>query len=303
MPKKLVVPYNEFSGAGKFLIYKNSIKDIFNKYGWTVIFEPLFIKVKNKFQDGKAILEAHPDADMIMSYGGDGTFSNIAGSIVETANWDLPIAHLPGGTANDLYKLHGFSSSDVLTVAQEIAEGHAHKIDVLMINDNPCLYTAAFGFPASISYETPRHLKRILGKKAYYLKTIMNMYQFLKKYELSYEVNGIKKEGKYILGAVSNSTGFGSIPNIYECPILNDGIFEVTFLRTFDDVNKIFTEVVLGHKPIELVPGIETYKTDKLVINTDNPPTFSFDGEKSPRLRSPIVVVPAKKTNYNSIFQ
>ncbi len=103
--------------------------------------------------------------DLVAVYGGDGTLMTVARELCMS---DIPLAILPGGTANVMAKELGISAD--LTQALQLITAkkpQISKIDMGMINKTPFLIRINVGLAADIVKESKRSMKRNLGRVAY----------------------------------------------------------------------------------------------------------------------------------------
>jgi diacylglycerol kinase family enzyme len=109
-------------------------------------------------------------SDGIIIGGGDGSITSAADQLVGT---DKALGILPLGTFNlEARDLH--LPLDPLEAARELAHGHHQKIDLLRVNDDPCLCTLVIGF-----YPTLARLRRDVHGSAWWLKSARIGYEIL----------------------------------------------------------------------------------------------------------------------------
>ena len=110
------------------------------------------------------------DIDLVISVGGDGTFSEVMNGNLER-NKRIVLAHLPVGTTNDIGHMYGLGNN-LYTNLKLILEGTIKKVDVGLINNHAFTYVASYGKFMDIPYKTPQELKKRLGYMAYILDMI-----------------------------------------------------------------------------------------------------------------------------------
>lgn len=279
--KKAVFIYNPNSGkrTKKKVIDVTDFKKIeriFNKYDYEV--EIIATKYS---KHAKEIVENLESVDLVVSLGGDGTYSEVVTGNMNRKD-KLLVTHVPYGTTNDIGSMFGLGKN-IYKNLELLLTGEVKNIDLTFINDKPFVYVAGFGKFLNIPYETDRNLKKKLGYFAYLYNGIKDF--FIKKtsmYELEYEVNGEKYHGLYSLVIVSNATRIAGISGFYKDVKLDDGKFEVLFcnLKTKQDVVKSL--LYLSTNDITKVPGFYFHKTDHLKIKfiTQLKKPWCIDGEK-----------------------
>ena len=220
------------------------------------------------------------DIDLVISIGGDGTFNEaIRGNIKRKKK--LLMAHLPLGTTNDVGTMYGFSK-DYKIDLELILTGVKKNIDIIMLNNNPFVYVAAFGNFINVTFDTPKKWKERFGRLAYVLFGFTEIKERIKMHHLKFTVNGEEKEGKYSYIFITNSNRIGGVDNIYPDIKLDDNKFEVLLCTIKNKAEILRSLYLMKNKGIENVPGCEYYCTSDLKIEFDDVPEFSWglDGEE-----------------------
>lgn len=108
-------------------------------------------------------------ADLIIALGGDGTINEVANGMIGSP---VPLAILPGGTANCLAQELGFGSR-LERAVHGLAHSHPERIAVGKLRnaagERHFLLMAGAGLDAGIVYTVHAGLKGITGKGAYWL--------------------------------------------------------------------------------------------------------------------------------------
>ncbi len=226
------------------------------------------------------ITENLKDIDLVISMGGDGTFSEVVEGNVKRKS-QLVVSHLPIGTTNDVGTMCGYGKN-IIQNLEAMLNGKNVDIDICYLNDRPFLYCAGFGKFVKVSYDTPKKLKKKFGYLAYLMSGIKEFIVKTKLYDFVYEVNGEKIMGKYSFFLISNSNRIAGINNFYNDVKLNDGKFEVLFCNLSNKKDIIKGLIGLATKQITKVSGFEVHRTDnlKIISNEKNSLEFSLDGEK-----------------------
>lgn len=273
--KKAYAIYNPKSGLVKKVNQnlKDTITRIFKEYDYEVT-----IIITEYKGHAKEIMEQIEDVDLVMSFGGDGTFNEVISGNVKRKKM-IPIAHIPSGTANDIGAMYGYTKNFQNNIRAAL-EGKREEIDICTINNVPFVYVAGYGNYTAVSYETKRELKQYLGYLAYIFKAIKEIVKKQKLHHITYEVNGEKYEGLFSLVLITNATRVGGIDNIYDNVKLNDETFEVLFCNLLKKRDILKTLLMLRREKIENVPGLFFYKTNKIKLTIENPASWTLDGEK-----------------------
>ena len=99
---KCVAIINPKSGKGFSYKHEEKIKKIFKEYGY----ESKIIFTKKRGHATDIIKKLSNDIDLVISMGGDGTFSEVMNGNLKRDN-PLVVSHLPIGTMNDIGHMYG----------------------------------------------------------------------------------------------------------------------------------------------------------------------------------------------------
>lgn len=273
--KKCIIIYNPNSGKKNIKPYLPKILKILNKNKY----ETEIIPTKYK-EHAKEIVEQLDNVDLIMSFGGDGTFNEVMTGNINRKNRIL-LTHIPVGTTNDIGSMLGYGKNIIENVKLSL-NGVIKGFDIGMINNHPFIYVAGIGKFTNLSYETPRDLKKKIGHLAYIKEGLREIFKKTKLYDISYEINNEEYRGLFSLVLISNANHIAGIKNIYKEVKLDDNNFEVIFC-TIKKMKDIFKSLYFFTKyDISKVPGFYFYKTNKIKIKINNPEeeTWCIDGEK-----------------------
>ena len=111
------------------------------------------------------------DCDVLVAAGGDGTINEVINGMVER---DLPLAIIPLGTANVLAAEIGLTTQPE-EIARTIVGGRRVAVSVGRINDRRFIQMAGVGFDAHVVESVSPSLKRLLGKGAYVIESLMEI--------------------------------------------------------------------------------------------------------------------------------
>lgn len=273
--KKCLLVYNPHSGKNEVKKFLPEIEKILNKKEYEV--EIIATKYKGHAIE---IVSNTEYVDLVMSFGGDGTFNEIM-----TGNFNrkeqLLLTHIPVGTTNDIGAMLGYNKNILENVKLSL-NGVIKDFDIGLINNQPFIYVAGLGKYTNISYETPRDLKKKLGHLAYIKEAITAFFGKTKLYDINYEIDGKEYRGLFSLILISNANHIAGIKNIYKDVKLDDNLLEVVFctIKKRKDILKSLYFLTI-HGPSQ-VPGIYFYRTNniKIKINEDNYKEWCIDGEK-----------------------
>ena len=150
--------------------------------------------------------EIEADVDLLVVAGGDGTLNDVLNGLPDPSQ--IPIAHLPTGTANVLGRELGLPKR-AEGLIQIIEGGHVRRLDMGLLGERRFLMMASVGLDAMVTEEVQRQRGGRLG----YLGYLIPILRALQRYhppEIEVAVDG----GKQITGAfviVSNTRNYGGI--------------------------------------------------------------------------------------------
>lgn len=275
--KKCVIIYNKKSGKVKKATLIDYFYEVLNKYN----IEVEVVVTKRKGNGAEIIEKLDDNIDLVIAAGGDGTFNEVVRGNLKRKK-KLLLAHLPLGTVNDVGSMYGFTKN-YKTDLDLIINGVVKNIDVIMINDIPFTYVAAYGNFTNISYDTPKKLKEKFGRFGYILFGLSEFKQRIELNHLKIRIGDKEKEGDYSYIFISNTNRIGGVENIYPDVKLDDNKFEVLFcnLKNKGELLKTLFEAVKNGN-ISKMNNCEYYCIDDIEIEFDKIPKYSWgiDGEK-----------------------
>lgn len=274
--KKCLLIYNPHSGRHKVKKYLPEIEKLLNKKDYELEICPT--KYKGHATE---IVENTNYVDLIMSFGGDGTFNEVMTGNLKRKDKIL-LTHIPVGTTNDIGAMLGYTKNIIDNVKLSL-NGVVKDYDIGLINNHPFIYVAGFGKYTNISYETPRNLKKKIGQLAYIKEGITAFFSKTKLFDVTYEIDNQTYRGLFSLILISNANHIAGIKNVYKDVKLDDNQLEVVFctLKRRKDILKSIYFLTL-HGPSSQVPGLYFYRTNniKIKINQDDYKPWCIDGEK-----------------------
>jgi diacylglycerol kinase (ATP) len=268
MPRKLLFIVNP--NAGKKI--SGQLIDLIRKeFPENIYYQIVVWKDKNHFKEVLDILHSNDYTDAI-AVGGDGTVNQVAKSIIGT---DIALGIIPAGSGNGLARTLGLSMKPEVVIKQ-IADGRKTRIDHGTVNGIPFFCTSGIGFDAHIGSLFASSKKR--GLQSYVKITLREIVKYRSK-DYVIKLNNAEFRRKAYLITVANAGQYGNDFYIAPEAKLNDGKFHVAVLKsfTFFSVFGILMKVLKmkAHKS----RYIETYVTDKLVIERAWKDAIHFDGE------------------------
>lgn len=271
--KKCVVVINPTSGHGLNDKLASKIEEVLKEFKYIPE-----VHITEYASHTEEIVE-YADCDLLISVGGDGTFYEAMNGNFRRKK-KLVLSHIPVGTTNDIGHMYGLEK-DIITNLRDILSGVIKKVDICSINGRSFVYVASFGKFMEIPYETPQKLKHRIGHAAYLMSGTKEIFKKTPKYDVTYEIDGVKHNGKYTFIIISNANRIAGINNFYRDMKLDDHKFEVMFCSISNLAKLAKAFYILKTSDISYISGVECYKTDNLKITfNDGMKPWCLDGEK-----------------------
>lgn len=193
---------------------------------------------------------------------------------------------------------------DADKIVKDILNGDVELFDSYKMNDEIVSYTSVFGYLAQVPYVTNKNMKKRLEHAGYVLSACPYIIKSPEHYLIEYETDDIIGQTNCILGAITNSKGFGGI-DLYKNVSLNDEKLELLIVRNANP--KLIASLVSDY--ISNTIDLNKYK-DYLIMDSSSNirltfketyPKFAFDndGEKSNEIitygNDTVIYKPAKK--------
>ena len=273
--KKLLLVVNPKAGQQKVGKHLIQIIDIFNRGGFEVI-----THITAASGDCTSTVMSHANqVDLVVCCGGDGTFNETISGVLQSGI-DIPVGYIPAGSTNDFAKSLGLSAN-VLQAARDIVDGKAERFDVGSFGGRHFSYVASFGAFTRASYNTPQSVKNALGHLAYILGGIRELSQ-IKPYHLKFELpDGTVMDGKFIFGAVSNSTSVGGVLTLAPDRVdMSDGLFELLLIRAPKNLAEVADCLMALQKQTYNCDMITFLSAPSAVVTAPETMDWTLDGEQ-----------------------
>ncbi|MGM0652895.1 MAG: diacylglycerol/lipid kinase family protein [Bacillota bacterium] len=287
MRKKVLLIYNERAGYFKIDYSRKMLCRLIEKKGYHV--ESVDTE---KFAGVIYSLDSY---SVLIVAGGDGSVNSVVEQLINhNVEKPPPLAVLPWGTANDLYRQLYNKGSDTGDVIDVIKNGNLCWLDIGQVNEHFFVNVVASGLFSDVSCLTPGVFKRLLGKTAYYLHALLRLFTY-RPFVLHIAVNGEVLEEKVYLFLILNGSRVGGLFNPAPEAVLNDS--KLHFLGIKKDLTpvqvlKILKCFLQGGTP-EL-PGTINFTGKIMHLTYANNLPLVVDGEKGPKPPLEIKLIPAR---------
>lgn len=272
--KKVKFIYNPYSGENEILDNLDKVIEIHQSYGYTVV--PY--RISKNYPVKEALEDVDSSFDYVLIAGGDGTVDSVVNAI-KARNIDMPIGILPVGTANDFAKFIGIPQN-IGEACVQILENPESLVDIGRINDKYFINVASTGLFTDISQKTDDELKNTIGKLAYYIKGIGQLPNFRKlKVKLTSKEEIF--DGEMYLMLVFNGQTAGNLKLATKADVC-DGKLDVIVFKALAvyELLPLFIKMLKGEHLDD--PNVLYFKTDDLLIESNEDIAVDIDGEKGP---------------------
>ena len=271
--KRLLFIYNMHAGQKRIVSNLAHSVDIFTKAGYEVTAYP----TQKKGDATQKTMERTGSFDMVVCSGGDGTLDEVVTGMMQCRK-KVPIAYIPAGSTNDFAASIKIPAN--MKKAADIAvNGKVVNFDMGSFNNDIFVYVAAFGMFTDVSYGTDQAMKNTFGHLAYFFEGIKHLSE-IKPYRIKIEYDGGVIEDNFIFGMVSNSLSVAGIKNFVGTDVLlDDGLFEATFIRPALEVAAYNTEIANSIRTGKKNSLILNFKTSFMKITSDESLAWTLDGE------------------------
>jgi diacylglycerol kinase family enzyme len=231
-------------------------------------------------------------ADLIVAAGGDGTINEVAEGMVHS---DVPLAILPGGTANVL-AMEMKLGSRIERAAARLEECLPRRVSVGHLTcdggrvSRHFLLMAGIGLDAYVVHHVDGELKSRTGKFAYWVAGLRLLGRRLEEFQV--DIGGEKRRCSFAL--VSKVRNYGGDFEIARSVRLFDDRFEVVLFEGRYTLRylKHFAGMMLNR--LGAMKGVAVLRTDCLSLSDpqDRRVYVQIDGEFAGHLPAEIRIVP-----------
>ncbi len=228
-------------------------------------------KQKDEQAIRELIGEYHPDKVMVA--GGDGT-CNVVAKILLNSRTAMGI--LPAGSANGLARDLGVPSK-LKEACEVLIHGKKRKIDVLLINrKHISVHLSDIGLNARIVERFEKDTTRgLLSYARHFAREIFS--SSLLKFKLKLDRKVIYK--KAYMAVIANAARYGTGAMVNPEGEIDDGYFEVLFIRPYSLVQLLKMVIFFFTRPARSMDYMDVYKCREAVIFNLDKKLLQVDGE------------------------
>jgi YegS/Rv2252/BmrU family lipid kinase len=214
-------------------------------------------------------------AEVVGAYGGDGTVMEVAQAV---QGGDIPMAILPGGTANLMSVELGIPKA-LTKAAQIMVNPHSvvRHIDMGQVGQNQFMLRVGVGFSGEKVKLADRELKDKWGILAYSIAGLKALKDVpVAKYRITVDSTEYKTDGKTCVIDNAGNMGMQSVTASKKINV-SDGLLDVIVVRDAHVGSLIAVGAeIAGH---ERSGAVKHWQGSEITIECDPPQTVQVDGE------------------------
>lgn len=238
------------------------------------------VSITKKFNDATHFAQAavKKKVDVIAVYGGDGTVMEVVGGMVGS---EIPLAILPGGTANVMSKELGIPQN-LAEACKLITEGAAETraVDVGQMDKRYFILRTSLGFEADMVEGADGKTKSRIGTLAYFFSAMDALRKLQSvRYDLTIDGRDYHVWGYTCIIANSGNTGIGKLSLDKDISV-SDGLLDILIVRKANF--RLFAHVMatlLKRKRSENVELVKHWQGKEIKVVSKPRQILQCDGE------------------------
>lgn len=285
-PKRVHVIVNPASGRDKPIL--NTLNRVFHEAG--IRWEVSLTRPDKDTRELAHEIANMKEADLIAVYGGDDTLTAVAAGLIET---DVPMAILPGGTANVLALELGIPL-DLTEAASLIVNSSLMRcMDLGRVGDQYFSVRVSTGLLASMVVNAEREAKDQLGELAYMMRGLEAALGERQNSIYTLDIDGMMVEVEGVAGFIANS-GNLSLRNVSfsQDVRVDDGLLDVLIVRRMD-ISAVVSIIASAAALENVGEPLQHWQGREITVSVNPPHLTAIDGEPLGETPFTAVVVPS----------
>ena len=225
--------------------------------------------------------------ELVIIGGGDGTLNAAIEGLIET---QLPLGILPMGTANDLARTLGISTS-LSAACQVIASGKVRRIDLGWVNGKHFFNVASLGLSVQITEGLTKEVKQRWGVFAYAFTALQALWS-ARPFRAEIRVNHQSFYVKTIQIAIGNGRYYGGGMTIAEDAKIDDRRLDLYSLETKHWWEIIALLPAMRQGNYATLPNVRTCEAQEIEVYTSKRRPINTDGEITTHTPAKFRVIP-----------
>ena len=218
--------------------------------------------------------------DYLVFSGGDGSYNLVVNAIADEENQPI-LGYIPSGTCNDIAHNMNIPSKSIRKCLDIILNNDYIEHDIFKVNNEYCMYVAALGDFAELSYSTEHNVKKIFGRIAYYFTGLRKLLHKPQFNTITIEMDGVPYQYQTPLCLVMNSKCVAGF-KINNHGYLNDGYIDIIIvngikIRGLFNIARLF---IAGILKLKTEKASYSFRCKNIKIISSEDKHWSFDGEE-----------------------
>ncbi|PKR81652.1 diacylglycerol kinase [Brumimicrobium salinarum] len=258
MKKHILFIINPISGVGK----KNILPDLIAKYINQSLFEYEIVFTQHKgHAEELSAQAAEKNIDVVCVVGGDGSVHEAGKALIHKKT---ALAILATGSGNGVAR-HLKLPLNLKHAIKRINDFNVKKIDTVLLNNQPFIGVAGFGFDALIAEKFDQYHNRGLMS---YVRLVLKEIRYFKGVNI--QINQRKSTENILLCCIANTSQFGNGFTIAPNAKVNDGKFELIVIKSAHifTLLPLFVLSIIGKLHWSKKVSIERFKEVNIQLKT-----------------------------------
>ncbi len=220
--------------------------------------------------------------DNLIVVGGDGSINEVVNGLFQEKSdlRDLILGVIPTGSGNNFAK--ALNISTIKRGFEAIKKQKPILVDLGKVNSKYFVNCFSVGLDAQIN-DLANKLKdkmKILPKSLSYFFAALQYITFkFKCFSISIETENLKKSGKMVLAAVTNSESYGGFFRINPGAKISDGFLNLCYIEPLGKIKALVSLFKVIKGTHVFLKEVKMQKIKSLKIKTEKPLIWEIDGE------------------------
>jgi diacylglycerol kinase (ATP) len=210
--------------------------------------------------------------DIFIAVGGDGTVNSLVSELRGTGKM---LGVLPIGSGNGFAREMGFKK-DIESLIESIRKKDPIDIDVLNVNQMPCINVAGIGLDSFVAHDFQGLERRGFWN---YAITSLKVATTLKPFRVKIKISGKELEEDVFMLSIANTRQFGNNALIVPQAKPNDGIFNIALAKPFPGILFPFFAIRMMTGTLRESKYLKYLSSDEPVTVSSDEKRYHVDGE------------------------
>jgi diacylglycerol kinase (ATP) len=220
--------------------------------------------------------QAADHSELVIAVGGDGTVSEVASGILETAS---ALALVPSGSTNMTARALGIPTDPAEAARSLLGPTTRRCLDVAVDNDNRCfLHMVGVGLDALTMRDASQSLKRVVGWLAYVPPVLSHLDDQIYRYQITVDSSTIIVDARMVLIANGSFLLHPRFPVGREIR-MDDGLLDVCIFTPPDFASAAAVAGWFALGRVDWSRHFLQYTGKAVRIESDPPAPIEFDGD------------------------